>query len=92
MNIAKYFKDGSMLRELSGAGEVKSSRAILMAVEGFRDENRAKIETKPQRNNEDLSQDMVYIAGMIKAFNMVLALPKEARNYLEKLPDTDEPK
>lgn len=91
MNIAKYLKDSTMVREVAAAGSIKSARAILLAVEGLREEQRAINEMRPRRNNEDLTQDWVYIAGMIRAFNIVLSLPKEAQAYIDKLPDSGGP-
>lgn len=92
MNIAKHFKDGTMLNELAAASQIRAARAILMAVEGLRDEYRAMNETRPQRNNEDLTKDWVYLAGMVRAFNIVLSLPDDARKYIDKLPEYGEPK
>ena len=64
----------------------------MMIVEKLRDEKRARNETKPRRNSENLTEDWVYIAGMIGAFNAVLKLPKDAQDFIKKLPDTGEPK
>jgi len=93
MDITKYFKDdGTQIIELAGAREIKSARAILKAVEGLRDEKRLKNETKPQVCDEDITRDWRYVAGMIAAYNVVISLPAEARNYLDKLPDSGAPK
>ncbi len=93
MDITKYFKDdGTQIIELAGAREIKSARAILKAVEGLRDSERDLIEKKPERNDQDLTKDWVYRAGMIRAFNIVLSLPAEARKYLDRLPESGAPK
>jgi len=93
MNIKKIFdKDGSLINEVAGAGEIKSARAILHAVEYLRNERRATNETRPMESPEDLTKDYRYIAGMIAAFNQVLSLPDEARRYLSALPEEHGPK
>jgi hypothetical protein len=92
MNIAKHLKDSSLITELAGAAKIRSARAILAAVEGLREEKREIIENHPQRNDQDLTKDWVYISGMIRAFNIVLSLPKEAQKYCDGLPETGEPK
>lgn len=87
MDIKRHLKDEALINELAGAGDIRSARAILKAVESLRDEGRKTIETRPQRNDEDLTKDYVYVLGMIAAYNMVLSLPREARRAIGALPE-----
>lgn len=92
MNIAKHLKESTLITELAGAEKIRSARAILAAVESLREEKREIIENRPERNDKDLTRDWVYLSGMVRAFNIVLSLPKEAQKYCDGLPELGEPK
>ena len=90
MNIAKHLKESTLITGLATARS-GPCQAIL-ARWSLREEKREIIENRPERNDKDLTRDWVYLSGMVRAFNIVLSLPKEAQKYCDGLPETGEPK
>lgn len=83
--ISKYLKESEEIILLSQSEEVEAVRVLLKATEAKRDEIRKILETKPKHSPEDLEDDLVFLLGMVKAFNWVLGLPARSRNYINNL-------
>lgn len=67
------------LDAIAKAHDFSAAHFILEEIEVLRDRLRKKNEATPKRAGEDLSEDMVFIAGAIQALNAVIEAPEQAR-------------
>lgn len=90
MNICKYVKTNAEFHELTGASNIASARALLVVTERIRDEERKSYEEKPMKAPEDLRKDVIYKLGVVHGLNRILDLPRQAKQYLDQLPQGKE--
>ncbi|HUU80393.1 MAG TPA: hypothetical protein VMW90_03010 [Acidobacteriota bacterium] len=77
------------IQHIGDAKSITAAKEILNAAEEYRDKLRSEIEEKPTKDDKDLRKDITYKLGMIKAFNLILDLPREANKFLEDISEGD---
>lgn len=85
MNPKKYLPTNEAFNLVRSAESVPISKALLDAVEIKRDELRNENEENPRKSSQDLTEDYIYIAGMIAMSNWILRLPQRSREFIKKL-------
>ncbi len=81
MNLEKYIDRSENVTLCSQAEEVRVVQVIFEAAEKRIEELRSK---KPKRSPEDLTQDIIYILGIVDGLNWVLGLPERSRELRNK--------
>ena len=85
MKIDKYIERSEDIVLLSESEQVKAVQVLLGACEKKRDLLREITEVKPKFCPEDLTEDLVYLEGMIGGINWVLGLPARSREFINKI-------
>lgn len=78
----KLVKESADLTYVADALDYGSSRAMIHAVTVQRDQLRREVEDRPQRDDSELRNDIVYKLGCIAALNWVLSFPTRARELI----------
>jgi hypothetical protein len=81
-DLRKLVKDTADVTLLQDALEFGSSRALIHAITVLRDHLRQEVEDRPQRDDTELRNDIVYKIGMIAALNWALSIPTKARELI----------
>lgn len=81
-----YSRDkGLPLQDFSQAKETGPGRALLQAAEWLLSKEREALEDRPMRGQEDVTKGVEFRLGFINGMRRLLALPDEARRYLDEL-------
>ena len=78
----KLVKQSGDVTLIADALEYGSSRAMIHAITVQRDFLRQEVEDRPQRDDKELRNDIVYKLGCIAALNWVLSFPNVARELI----------
>jgi hypothetical protein len=80
--LKKLVKDSPDINLLADSLEYGSSRALIYAITKQRDQLRIEVEDRPQRDDSELRNDIIYKLGTIAALNWILSIPTKARELI----------
>lgn len=89
MNITEYLPANEDFRAVAQAEELRAAKSLLKAATIRRDKELKQINDHPKRSDDDLTQDVIYKLGMVRALNWIIDLPGKASEYLNHLPEGD---
>jgi hypothetical protein len=72
------------IKAISDANNSIASEVIIRLATKLRDTLRTDVEDNPQRCNEDLTKDWVYITGAVSALNAIAEAQKQAESIITK--------
>jgi len=81
------YSSSEEVHALAGAEEIGAGRALLRMATAKRDITRREMEENPRLDSEDCKYDVRFQLGVIAAMNWLVKQPKEARDYIDRLPD-----
>lgn len=81
----RLVKQSEDLTLIADALEYGSSKALLHACTVQRDFLRVEVEDRPQRDDKELRNDIIYKLGAISALNWVLSFPTNAREFISSI-------
>ncbi len=84
MLIKEIVSSSADLILVARAGEVGASKALLRVVKTLRDSTRKAAELNPS------AEGVVEKLSMVKAYNRILDLPREASDFIERQPEGEE--
>jgi hypothetical protein len=85
MRLNKLLEDSRDFHHLVNAKDYPGGRVLLEVIEKLRDDERGELEKKPVIDSEDIRKDVRYKLGRIQMCNLILGLPEEAFQHIDKL-------
>ncbi len=85
--MKKYIPEGADFHNMAGCEATAPGRVIMEAVRVRRGEGGRAGEERPQRNDIDITQDVIFNIGYVRALTWILSLPGRAREEIEKFSD-----